>query len=189
MTKFEHGNEEDWEGRPSKSQRKRDMVALQQLGESLIALAPEQLERLDLHEDLAEAIRFYHILKDKEAKRRHQQFIGTVMRRIDAEPLRRALEELDQLRYQQAEEFHQIELWRDALLEGDGDVLTEMVQRFELDPQQLRQLARLAAIEKTAGKPSKNGRALFRLLRQAFEREQSRDKARDLEEQAGEDLD
>jgi len=189
MTKFEHGNEEDWEGRPSKSQRKRDMVALQELGESLIALAPEQLERLDLHEDLAEAIRFYHILKDKEAKRRHQQFIGTVMRRIDAEPLRRALEELDQLRYQQAEEFHQIELWRDALLEGDGDVLTEMVQRFELDPQQLRQLARLAAVEKTAGKPSKNGRALFRLLRQAFEREQSRDKARELEEQAGEDLD
>lgn len=177
MTKFEHGNEEDWEGRPSKSQRKRDMVALQELGESLISLAPEQLERMDLPEDLAEAIRFYHILKDKEAKRRHQQFIGTVMRRIDAEPLRQALQELDQLRYQQAEEFHQIEIWRDALVEGDGDVLTEMVGRFGVDPQQVRQLARLAAAEKAAGKPSKNGRALFRLLRQCFEREQSESNA------------
>lgn len=171
MTEFVYGNEEQWEGRPSKSQRKRDMAALQKLGESLIALAPEQLDRLDLPEDLAEAIRFFHTLKDKEAKRRQQQFIGTVMRKVDPEPLREALDELDQLRYRQAEEFHQIEVWRDALVAGDGDALTEVVGRFGLDPQQLRQLARLAAAEKAAGKPSKNGRALFRLLRQAAEAE------------------
>ncbi len=175
MTEFEHGNEEDWEGRPSKSQRKRDMVALQQLVESLIELAPEQLERLDLHEDLIEAIRFFHTLKDNEARRRQQQFIGTVMRKVDPEPLRQALEELDQLRFQQAEAFHQIEIWRDSLVDGDADVLTELVGRFGLDPQQLRHLARQAATEKAAGKPSKNGRALFRLLRQSFEREQVED--------------
>ena len=175
MTEFEHGNEEQWEGRPSKSQRKRDMVALQKLGEGLIALAPEQLDRLNLPEDLVEAIRFFHTLKDWEAKRRQQQFIGTVMRKVDPEPLREALDELDQLRYRQAEEFHQIEIWRDALIAGDGDVLTEVVGRFGLDPQQLRQLARLAAAEKAAGKPSKNGRALFRLLRQAFEAESEGD--------------
>ncbi|MBE1426987.1 ribosome-associated protein [Desulfomicrobium macestii] len=175
MTEFEHGNEEDWEGRPSKSQRKRDMVALQKLGESLIELAPEQLGRLDLHEDLVEAIRFFHTLKDKEAKRRQQQFIGTVMRKIDPVPLREALDELDQLRFQQAEAFHQIEIWRDALVDGDGDVMTELVGRFGLDPQQLRQLAKQAAAEKAAGKPAKNGRALFRLLRQSFEREQAED--------------
>jgi ribosome-associated protein len=175
MTDFERGNEEDWVGRPSKSQRKRDMVALQELGESLIELAPEQLGRLNLHEDLVEAIRFFHTLKDKEARRRQQQFIGTVMRKIDPVPLREALEELDQLRFQQAEAFHQIEIWRDALVDGDADVLTELVGRFGLEPQQLRQLARLAAAEKAAGKPSKNGRALFRLLRQSFEREQAPD--------------
>jgi ribosome-associated protein len=175
MTEFVHGNEEQWEGRQSKSQRKRDMVALQKLGESLIALAPEQLDRLDRPEDLAEAIRFFHTLKDKEAKRRQQQFIGTVMRKVDPEPLREALDELDQLRYRQAEEFHQIEIWRDALIAGDGDALTEVLGRFGLDPQQLRQLARLAAAEKAAGKPSKNGRALFRRLRQAFESESEGD--------------
>jgi ribosome-associated protein len=173
MTEFVYGNEEDWEGRPSKSQRKRDMVALQKLGESLLELAPEQLERLDLPEDLAEAVRFYHTLKDKEARRRQLQFIGTVMRKVDPEPLRQAMDELDQLRYQQAEEFHQIEEWRDALVEGDREVLTELVGRFGLDPQQLSRLARLASAEKAAGKPSKNGRALFRLLRQAFEGEGS----------------
>ena len=171
MTEFVYGNEEQWEGRPSKSQRKRDMAALQKLGESLLALAPEQLERLGLPEDLAEAVRFYHTLKDKEARRRQLQFIGTVMRKVDPEPLRQAMDELDQLRYQQAEEFHQIEEWRDALVAGDREVLTELAGRFGLDPQQLNRLARQAAAEKEAGKPSKNGRALFRLLRQAFEAE------------------
>ena len=171
MTEFVYGNEEDWEGRPSKSQRKRDMVALQKLGESLLELAPEQLERLGLPEDLAEAVHFYHTLKDKEARRRQLQFIGTVMRKVDPEPLRQAMDELDQLRYQQAEEFHQIEQWREALVAGNREVLTELVGRFGLDPQQLNRLARLAAEEKAAGKPSKNGRALFRLLRQAFEGE------------------
>jgi ribosome-associated protein len=171
MTEFVHGNEEDWEGRPSKSQRKREMLALQKLGESLLELAPEQLERLGLPGDLSEAVRFYHTLKDKEAKRRQQQFIGTVMRRIDPEPVRRAMDELDQLRFQQAEEFHQVEQWRDALVGGDRDVLTELVDRFGLDPQQVNRLARQAAAEKAAGKPSKNGRALFRLLRQSLEGE------------------
>ena len=171
MTEFVHGNEEDWAGRPSKSERKREMLALQKLGESLLALAPEQLGRLDLPEDLAEAVRFYHTLKDKEAKRRQQQFIGTVMRRIDPEPVRHAMEELDQLRYRQAEEFHQLEQWRDALMDGDRGLLAELVDRFGLDPQQVGRLARQAAAEKAAGKPSKNGRALFRLLRQSLEGE------------------
>jgi ribosome-associated protein len=131
------------------------------------------LERLDLHENLMEAIRFFHTLKDKEARRRQQQFIGAVMRKVDPEPLRRSLNELDQLRFQQAEAFHQIEIWRNALVNGDEEVLGEVIGRFDLDPKQVRQLARLAAAEKTGGKPSKNGRALFRLLRQCAEREQS----------------
>jgi len=177
MTEFVHGNEEDWGERPSKSQRKRDMTALQKLGERLVALTADQLGRMDLPEDLAEAIRFYHSLKDKEARRRHQQFIGTVMRKLDPEPIRQALEELDQLRYQQAEDFHRIEIWRDALVDGDEDALNEVVVRLVLDPRQVRQLARLAAAEKADGKPSKNGRALFRLLRQGLEREQSGEQA------------
>lgn len=173
MTEFVHGNEEDWAGRPSKSQRKRDMLVLQKLGESLLELAPEQLERLGLPDDLAEAVRFYHTLKDKEARRRQLQFIGTVMRKVDPEPLRQAMDELDQLRFQQAEDFHQLEEWRDALVDGDREVLAELVERFGLDPQVVGRLARQAAAEKAAGKPSKNGRALFRMLRQAFEGEGS----------------
>lgn len=171
MTEFVYGNEEYYEGRPSKSQRKRDMLALQQLGEDLAALTPEQLARMGVPEELREALAFYHSLRDKEARRRHMQFIGTMMRKLDADPIRHAMEELDQLRSQQTEGFHQVEQWRDALVGGDGEVLEELVVRFGLDRQQLRQLVRGAAAEKAAGKPSKQGRQLFRLLRQRLEGE------------------
>lgn len=175
MTVFDHGYSEEQELRPSKSQRKRDMLALQLLGEKLTALAPEQLERMGLPGPLLEAIAFYHRLKDKEARRRHMQFIGTLMRKIDVEPLQQALAELDQVRFQHTEEFHQLEVWRDALVAGDDEVLTEVVQRFGLDQSKVRQFARGAAQEKASGKPSKNGRALFRLLRQSLEQEAGRE--------------
>lgn len=172
MTEFVHGYDEDEEhSKPSKSQRKRDMLALQKLGEKLLELTPDQLARMDLSEDLLEALRFYHTLKDKEARRRHLQFIGTVMRRLDAEPIQQALDDLDQLRFRQAEDFHQIEQWRDALIAGDDALLEELAQRFDLDRPQLRRMVRVAAEEKAAAKPSKQGRALFRLLRQRFEQE------------------
>lgn len=172
-TEFVYGNEEYYEGRPSKSQRKRDMLALQELGEHLVELSLEQVERMNLPPDLAEAVRFWHSLRDKEAKRRHLQYIGTLMRKLDPEPVRQALEELDQLRFQQAAEFHQLEEWRDALVAGDNDVLEEVVTQLGLDRQQVRQLARNAALEKAKGKPSKNGRQLFRMLRQAAESQQA----------------
>ncbi|NLW81500.1 MAG: DUF615 domain-containing protein [Desulfovibrionales bacterium] len=171
MTEFVHGHDPADDGRPSKSQRKRDVTALQKLGESLVELKPDQVERMGLPEDLAEAIRFYHSLKDKEARRRHLQFIGAVMRRIDPEPVRQALEALDQLRYQQAEDFHRLEEWRDALVAGDEGLLGEMVRRFGLDRHQVHQIVKAAAAEKAAGNPSKNGRNLFRLLRRGFELE------------------
>lgn len=172
MTEFVHGYDEERDReKPSKSQRKREMTALQQLGEKLVGLAPEQLQRMELADDLAEAISFYHSLKDKEARRRHMQFIGTVMRKLDPEPIKAALDELDQLRFQQAEDFHQVEEWRDGLVAGDSALLDDLTLRFGLNRQQLRQLAKNAAAEKAAGKPSKNGRQLFRLLRQSLDNE------------------
>lgn len=171
MTVFDHGYSEEQELRPSKSQRKREMLALQQLGKELTALAPEQLERMEVPDALQEAIVFYHRLQDKEARRRHMQFIGTLMRKVDVEPLQQALAELDQVRFQHTEDFHQLEVWRDALVAGDEDILDEVVQRFGLERKKVMQLVRGAALEKLSSKPSKNGRALFRLLRQALEQQ------------------
>jgi len=164
-------DDETYDDRPSKSQRKREMLALQKLGERLVELTPEQLERMDLPAELSESISFYRGLKDKEAKRRQMQFIGAVMRKIDVEPVHAALGELDQLRYKQADAFHQIEEWRDALLQGDTQLLEELVLRFDLERHKFRQMVRAATAERTAGQPPKQGRALFRLLRQGMEAE------------------
>lgn len=169
MTEFVYGVGVD--ERPSKSRRKRDMAALQELGRRLLDLSPEQIARMELPGDLAEAVAFYYTLKDKEARRRHVQFIGAVMRRVDAGPIRQALEALDQIRFQHTDEFHLIEGWRDALVAGDRSVLEEVVRRFDLDTRQVERIAARAAAERSAGKPSREGRALFRMLRQALEKE------------------
>lgn len=170
MAEFERDAADE---RPSKSQRKRDMLALQALGERLLELSVEQRARLNLPHDLAEAVDFYHTLKDKEARRRHAQFIGVVMRKLDPEPIRQALQTLDQVHFQHTDEFHQLENWRDALLDGDKEILAEVVRRFDLDQRQVEQMAERAAAEKAAGKPSREGRVLFRLLRQSLEKEKS----------------
>jgi ribosome-associated protein len=76
---------------PSKSQRKRDMLELQRLGEQLSTLSDSQLRRLDLPEVLFEAIAFRRGLRQNEALRRQRQYVGRLMRTIDAEALRNAL--------------------------------------------------------------------------------------------------
>ena len=62
-------------------------------------------------------------------------------------------------------------------MDADGNLVTKVIDttpgRMKIAALFwiLKAAAYLAAAEKAAGKPSKNGRALFRLLRQAFEAE------------------
>ena len=76
---------------PSKSQRKRDMHALQELGEELVALQPARLRSLALPESLLEAIEQAQRISSREGRRRQLQLIGKLMRQVDADPIRDAL--------------------------------------------------------------------------------------------------
>lgn len=81
------------EPRPSKTRRKKEMHALQALGEQLTTLSSARLERLDLPPQLLEAIREYQRLPNRHgARRRQRQYIGRLMRATDHESLRRQLE-------------------------------------------------------------------------------------------------
>lgn len=80
--------------KPSKSARKREYLALQKLGEELIALTPSDLRSLPLSEDLLEAVIEAGQIKAHGALRRQKQYIGKLMRRIDPEPLRDELQKL-----------------------------------------------------------------------------------------------
>lgn len=75
----------------SKTQRKKDMKALQELGETLMKLPESQLAKIPLPEDLLELIHFARTLKSHEAKRRHLQYVGKKMRHIDADAIKLAL--------------------------------------------------------------------------------------------------
>jgi ribosome-associated protein len=150
----------------SKTRRKKDMHALQALGEALVALTPEQLSGLPLPEQLADAIAAARRIPTFEARRRQMQYIGRLMREVDPEPI---AERLARLRHAQQRDntLHQeAERWRSRLLAEDG-ALTELAARHPgVDTQHLHQLVRNARREAAHSAPPKSHRALFRALRE-----------------------
>ena len=80
--------------KPSKSARKREFIALQKLGEELIALNESDLRQIGLDEDLFVAVLEARQIKSRSALRRQKQYIGKIMRHVDSEPIRAALQRL-----------------------------------------------------------------------------------------------
>ena len=152
--------------RPSKSQKKRDMHALQEMGAELVALPTERLARIDMPDDLREALREAQRLTKHEARRRQMQYIGRLMRDVDPAPLREALDAVKGASAIETARQHRLERLRERLLE-DESVLTEIgTARPGADLTRLRQLRRGALHEREAGRPPRHFRELFRLLRE-----------------------
>ena len=152
--------------RPSKSQRKREMHALQDLGAELPALCVERLARIELPDALREALREAQRLSRHEARRRQLQYIGRLMRDIEPAPIRAALDALNGVSAVETARQHRLERLRERLLE-DESVLTEIgADHPGADLTRLRQLRRGALHEREAGKPPKHFRELFRTLRE-----------------------
>lgn len=153
---------------PSKSQKKREAEALQKLGGELAKLAPDAFDRVTgLPEDIRDAILEYRRLKSFGALRRQMQLIGKLMRRLDYDAVREAIDRATGASRAAAAAHQRAEKLRDALL-TDNDKLTEYVASHpEVDVQQLRTLIRLARKEKEAAKPPKYFRELYRFLHAA----------------------
>ena len=154
----------------SKTQIKKEMKALQELGERLVEFSPEVLEQLDIPQNLREAVLFAQKIPSREAFRRQMQYIGGLMRQVDPEPIRRAIAMRDHRHHLATQELHQLETWRDALIAGQMEIIDELCQRFPAaDRQRLRQLARNAQKEQQQEKPPKAARTLFRYLRELIQ--------------------
>jgi len=148
----------------SKTQRKKNMHALQYLGEQLVALSPAQLEQLELAEKLRDAIIETRKLKTFEARRRQMQYIGRLMRETDAAPIRQKLNLLLGPSKHHQEQLDLIERWRERLL-AEETALAEFLRTYpRTDCQRLRVLVRNAQRETADGKPPKSFRALFQEL-------------------------
>lgn len=150
----------------SKSQRKRDMHALQDLGAALVELSAERLARIDMPDELRSAIREAQHIARHEARRRQMQYIGRLMRNVDAAPLREALAVISGASAAETARQHRLERLRARLLEDEA-ALTEIGNEFPgVDLGRLRQLRRNALRERDEGKPPKSYRELFRVLRE-----------------------
>lgn len=151
---------------PSKSQLKRDMTALQDLGEELVELSRERLAKIDMPERLRDAILEAQRITKHEARRRQMQYIGKIMREIDPAPLREAMDEVKGVSAAANARQHRLEKLRTQLMEDEaafGDVARAYPAA---DIQHLRQLRRNALKEAEQGKPPRAFRELFRQLRE-----------------------
>jgi ribosome-associated protein len=159
-------DQEHEEQNKSKSQRKREMTALQELGEELVRLNAEQLAKLPLTDEIREAICAAQGMHARGARYRQMQYIGRLMREVEPAPVQEALDTLRNKQNRATALLHRVERWRDELIAGDNEALEEVVAAFPAaDRQHLRQLIRNAQKEKEAGKPPKANRELFRYLR------------------------
>jgi ribosome-associated protein len=149
----------------SKSQRKREMHALQSLGENLVRLPSEQLARLDLPEILHEAIMQARSISQRGALRRQLQYVGRLMRDVDADRIRDQLQSAQTGSARDVAILHRAERWRERLLAEDA-ALSEFVSAFTaIDVQRLHTLLRNARRDRAAGRPLRAYRELFRFIR------------------------
>ncbi|MDP5037433.1 MAG: DUF615 domain-containing protein [Alishewanella sp.] len=167
-TEFKYGDSK-WLEQPdhiSKSQIKREMLAMQELGEELLALSPALRAKVPLDDELKDALELAdRLAKKREALRRHLQFIGRLMRDRDLEPIEQALAQIRNTNRAATKQFHKVETWRDRLL-ADSDAVTAFIADYpEVDVQQLRQLIRNAKREAEKEQPPKAFRELFQLIR------------------------
>jgi len=151
----------------SKTQKKKEAHSLQRLGEKLLKLSKEQLREIDIPEEVLDALNLARTIKSREGLRRQVQFIGSLMRKIDSDPIQQAVNQIEQGNYRKALEFQETEQWRDDLIAGNDELLEEILENhINADRQQLSQLVRNARKEAGNNKPPKLARVLFRYLRE-----------------------
>ena len=160
--------------KPSKSMLKRESTDLQELGKQLLELPDSRLNDLDMPERLRDALDAWKKTKSFEGKRRQLQFIGKVMREVDAAPLREAVAAFQLGHARNALALHQAERWRAELLaEDDKEAVTRWADTYPgTDIQQLRALIRNARKDAALVPEKRSGRAyreLFQYIKKAME--------------------
>lgn len=155
--------------KPSKSALKRRYHELQALGEALIKLPKEQLQRMPLDEDLYAAIVTAAQMSARGALRRQRQLIGKMMRNVDDEPIRLALAAATRPEQISNQQFHRAEQWRDRIVADGQQALAEFPPTDETTVAELTDLAvKLRRCHSDADR-RRLGRQLFRCVYRAFE--------------------
>ncbi|MEM6483454.1 MAG: ribosome biogenesis factor YjgA [Pseudomonadota bacterium] len=152
----------------SKTAKKREMAALQTLGERLIGLSENELSQIPIEsETLREAVALARRIKSNSAQRRQRQYIGKLMRDVDAQVIEEALERLHRDDAEALRLFKKLEQLRDAVVANGHDGVEKVMQTFpSAERQRLRQLSREIQREALKHNPPAASRRLFRYLRE-----------------------
>lgn len=178
----------------SRSQNRREALAVLALGETLVELTAAQLAKLPIPEGLLEHIEYSKRITSHGARKRQLAFLAKQMRREEdgvLDAIRDALEANSETSKRAVALMHRMEHWRERLL-AEGDVaLAELLDEYpEADRQQLRTLVRNALAEKAKNKPPRAFREIYQVLRELILPAQAAASDDDAdEEDAGHDFD
>ena len=164
----------------SKSQKKRNMIALQSVGEELVALSTDVINKMDLPDDLRVAILDAKRIPNSKhgGNKRQMQYIGRLMREVDCAPILTQLQALKAPNQKQTAQHHLAERWRERML-ADATSVAAFVREFsESDAVTLEKLLAAAKDDHAKQRPPKSFRLLYQTLHkhivEQFEREQNR---------------
>src|SRR5262245_19569657 len=153
---------------PTKTELKRQARDVQELADRLIAAPAEVVARLDLPEKLIDAIALARRITGGGALVRQRQFVAKLMRDLELDPVRHALDAVAGSARLDAARFRRAERWRDRLVEGGEPALAEFVAEFTVERRELARLVAAAVSERRNGKPAGAGRKLFREVQDAL---------------------
>jgi ribosome-associated protein len=154
--------------RPSKSQLKREMTELQKLGAELVDEPRDRVKRMQMPEDVRDAILECQTIKDHEGRRRQMQYVGKKMRTLEPEEIAVIQKTLEVWRGQSKSNVaatHALERQREKLLKDDSYLTELLASHPELDAQRLRTLIRNAKKELAESKPPKAYREIYQILK------------------------
>jgi ribosome-associated protein len=149
----------------SKTRRKREMLELQSVGAALVSLTESRLAQMDLEPELLQAVIEAKRIKSHEGKRRQLQYIGRLMRQVDAAPIREQLAAIEGSSAQATAAHRRLEALRERLMTDDEALTQFAAEHPAADIQGLRALIRNARKEQKEGKPPRAYRELFRALK------------------------
>lgn len=156
---------------PSRTQQRREALAVLALATQLIELQPSRLAKLEMPDDVRDEIARTRQTTAHIAHKRQLAYLAKIMRRYDDEAFAAVRAELGENRDKQRQEtaaMHRLEETRERLLADDETALSELIDAHpQIDRQHLRSLIRQARIEQdTPNKPPRAYREIFQLLKE-----------------------
>ncbi|MBC7982827.1 MAG: DUF615 domain-containing protein [Candidatus Obscuribacterales bacterium] len=155
---------DEW-GRPNKSALKREAQSLQELGETLIDLPQNEFDAIEMPDSLREAVLLARRITQHGGLYRQKQYIGKLMRKIDAEPIRAAVNAREERDRAATRQFQLVERWRNRLVAEPEASLDEFIRQYPAgDRGLIERLIAQAKHEREQQRPPKAARELFALV-------------------------